>query len=185
MSSCCCLKTCGDAELSSCFVVATISIAFLWLLLSAFPWVFWALTGCWRAQKCRKQGLEHLSLLQLPAGASSWLLLPDRRLWVSTMCCALSQGCLCTGSAGGEPTSGSGWKGAVVSFLGLQTSISDVFSFLTAMSQWMPKEALSHLQPFLPLSSVYILSVVFWVPVKALPPPLPFRAVKTFLLLKP
>lgn len=54
------------------------------------------------------------------------------------------------------------------------------------MSQWMPNEALPHLQHFLPLSSsVYVLTLVFWAPTTALPPPLPFRAVKTFLLLKP
>lgn len=97
MSSCCCLKTCEDAELNSCFVVATV-FAFLWLLLLAFPWVLWALTGCWRAQRCKEQSLEHLRVLQLPAGSSFWLLLPDGRLWVPTTCCALSEWSLCTGS---------------------------------------------------------------------------------------
>lgn len=76
------------------------------------------------------------------------------------------------GSAGGEPMFGSGWKAVVVSFLGLQASASDIFKFLTVMSQWMPNEALPHLQPFLPLSSsVYVLTVVLWAPTRALPPP--------------
>lgn len=51
-----------------------------------------------KAQKCKDKGLEHLSLLHLLAGASFWLFVPDGRLWVSTMCCAQSEWCLCTGS---------------------------------------------------------------------------------------
>lgn len=140
MSSCCCLKTCGDAELNSCFVVATV-FAFLWLLLLAFPWVLWVLTGCWRAQRCKEQSLEHLSLLQLPAGSSFWLLLPDGRLWVPTTCCALSEWSLClvhVGSAGREPMFGSGWKAAVVSILALQALVYFLIIFLKYFNslQW-------------------------------------------------
>lgn len=78
------------------------------------------------------------------------------------------------GSAGGEPMFGSAWKAAVASFLGWQATVSDILKFLTVMSQWMSNAALPHLQPFLPLSSsVYVLNVVFWVPIRALPPPPP------------
>lgn len=80
MSSCCCLKTCGDAELNSCFVVTVFT---LWLLLSLY--FCWGLLGSDRLlesskESCGEQGFEPPCLFKLATGASIWLLLRSGRL---------------------------------------------------------------------------------------------------------
>lgn len=87
MSSCCCLKTCGNAELNSCFVVAVFTSLWLLLLLCFYLGLLgsdWLLESS-RAS-CGEQGFQPPCLFQLPAGAAFWLLLPNGRLWDSTMC---------------------------------------------------------------------------------------------------
>lgn len=71
MSSCCCLKTCGDAELNSCFTLTVFT--FLWLLLSLCFSL--GLLGSDRLlesseRSCGEQGFELPCLSQLPVGAS-------------------------------------------------------------------------------------------------------------------
>lgn len=91
MSSCCCLKTCGDAELNNCFTLTVFT--FLWLLLSLCFSL--GLLGSDRLlesseRSCGEQGFELPCLSQLPVELHFWLLLPSRRLCISTMCYAVT-----------------------------------------------------------------------------------------------
>lgn len=113
MSICCCLKTCGDAELNSCFVV-TLFTFLRQLLALCFSLGLLGSARLFERSKasCGEQDFEPPCLSYLQVGASFWLLLPSGRLWVSITCRAITtvtwmlliSALALVGLAGGDPT---------------------------------------------------------------------------------